>query len=109
MTGPRWAPTLGVAAVGESRHRGVMLPRSVSYLSHTPLSWCRPGQAARQTTRLWKAEPKERGMSMLPGLDIVIAVAIVAILGIFWRTVRIVPQARVGLIQRLGNYHRTAE
>jgi regulator of protease activity HflC (stomatin/prohibitin superfamily) len=25
------------------------------------------------------------------------------------RTVRIVPQARVGIIQRLGNYQRTAE
>jgi regulator of protease activity HflC (stomatin/prohibitin superfamily) len=40
-------------------------------------------------------------------IAIVIIVLVVLALGV--RTVRIVPQARVGLIQRLGNYHRTAE
>src|SRR5256714_12091582 len=43
------------------------------------------------------------------GLEVITIVAILAILGMFWRTVRIVPPARVGIIQRLGNYHRTAE
>jgi len=37
---------------------------------------------------------------------LIIIVALVLALGL--RTVRIVPQARVGLIQRLGAYHRTA-
>ncbi len=40
-------------------------------------------------------------------ITIIIIVLVVVALGV--RTVRIVPQARVGLIQRLGNYHRTAE
>ena len=40
-------------------------------------------------------------------MAIVVIVLVVVALGA--RTVRIVPQARVGLIQRLGNYHRTAE
>jgi regulator of protease activity HflC (stomatin/prohibitin superfamily) len=43
------------------------------------------------------------------GLEIVLAVAALAILGTSLRTLRVVPQARVGLIQRLGTYHRTAE
>ena len=38
---------------------------------------------------------------------IIVIVILVLALGV--RTVRIVPQARVGIIQRLGNYHRTAE
>jgi len=38
---------------------------------------------------------------------IVIIALIVFALGV--RTVRIIPQARVGIIQRLGNYHRAAE
>ncbi len=37
---------------------------------------------------------------------LIVVVALVLALGV--RTVRIVPQARVGLIQRLGAYHRTA-
>src|SRR5437868_10630559 len=43
------------------------------------------------------------------GIDVAIVVIalIVRFLGV--RTVRIVPQARVGVIQRLGNYRRTAE
>src|SRR5260370_19826714 len=40
-------------------------------------------------------------------LGIVLALVIVAMLGLV-RTVRIVPQARVGIIQRLGAYHRSA-
>jgi regulator of protease activity HflC (stomatin/prohibitin superfamily) len=40
-------------------------------------------------------------------LAIIVIVIIVLALGV--RTVRIVPQARVGIIQRLGNYQRTAE
>jgi regulator of protease activity HflC (stomatin/prohibitin superfamily) len=45
----------------------------------------------------------------MTGLEVFIIIAVLAVLGTFWRTVRIVPQARVGIIQRLGNYHRTAE
>ena len=43
------------------------------------------------------------------GLEIFLIVVAIGILGAFWRTIRVVPQARVGIIQRLGNYHRTAE
>src|SRR5437764_12593854 len=39
----------------------------------------------------------------------IIAVIVVIVLSLGVRTVRIVPQARVGIIQRLGNYRRTAE
>ncbi len=39
----------------------------------------------------------------------IIAVALLVILIAFARTVRVVPQARVGLVQRLGRYQRTAE
>src|SRR5579871_4549795 len=41
--------------------------------------------------------------------QIVIAVIVLVVLALGVRTVRIVPQARVGIIQRLGNYQRTAE
>src|SRR5437588_1223322 len=39
----------------------------------------------------------------------IIAVIVLIVLGLGVRTVRIVPQARVGVIQRLGNYRRTAD
>lgn len=38
-----------------------------------------------------------------------LVIVIVALLILGMRTVRIVPQARVGIVQRLGNYSRTAE
>src|SRR6266568_540778 len=38
---------------------------------------------------------------------IVILIAAVVVLGVLARTVRIVPQARAGVIERLGRYHRT--
>ena len=40
---------------------------------------------------------------------IAIIVIVILVLALGVRTVRIVPQARVGIIQRLGNYRRTAE
>lgn len=40
-------------------------------------------------------------------LDIVLAVIIIFLLILFARTVRIVPQARAGIVERLGRYHRT--
>ncbi len=44
----------------------------------------------------------------MPALIVLIVVALfVVIIGV--RAVRIIPQARVGIIQRLGNYQRTAE
>src|SRR5919201_344849 len=44
-------------------------------------------------------------------LGIEVAIVVIALIVLFLgvRTVRIVPQARVGIIQRLGNYQRTAE
>src|SRR5947208_1380031 len=39
----------------------------------------------------------------------IIAVIVLIVLSLGMRTVRIVPQARVGIIQRLGNYQRSAE
>src|SRR5918912_1020415 len=44
-------------------------------------------------------------------LGIEVAVVVIALIVLFLgvRTVRIVPQARVGIIQRLGNYQRTAD
>jgi len=44
----------------------------------------------------------------MSGIDIILAVLIFAALSLMVRTVRIVPQARVGVIQRLGNYRRAA-
>ncbi len=38
---------------------------------------------------------------------IVIAVVAVIVLAVLWRTVRIVPQARAGVVERLGRYSRT--
>jgi len=40
-------------------------------------------------------------------LDIALAVIVVFLLILFARTVRIVPQARAGIVERLGRYHRT--
>jgi regulator of protease activity HflC (stomatin/prohibitin superfamily) len=44
-------------------------------------------------------------------MDITIALAVIVLgfIGVLIRTFRIVPQARVGIIQRLGNYQRSAE
>src|SRR5579864_2972471 len=42
-------------------------------------------------------------------VPIVVAVIVLVVVALGVRTVRIVPQARVGIIQRLGNYQRTAE
>src|SRR5579859_7432736 len=42
-------------------------------------------------------------------VDIAILIMVLVVLALGLRTVRIVPQARVGIIQRLGNYQRTAE
>src|ERR671932_1605261 len=44
-------------------------------------------------------------------LGIEVAIVVIALIVLFLgvRTVRIVPQARVGIIQRLGNYQRTAD
>src|ERR671938_702108 len=43
------------------------------------------------------------------GIEVAIAVIALIVLFLGMRTVRIVPQARVGIIQRLGNYQRTAD
>src|SRR5919206_30208 len=43
------------------------------------------------------------------GIDVAIVVIALIVLFLGVRTVRIVPQARVGIIQRLGNYQRTAD
>jgi len=40
---------------------------------------------------------------------VVIVIIALTVLALGVRTVRIIPQARVGIIQRLGNYHRAAE
>src|SRR5579871_3292434 len=45
----------------------------------------------------------------MTGIEIAIVVIILVLIVMGIRTVRIVPQARVGIIQRLGNYQRTAE
>jgi regulator of protease activity HflC (stomatin/prohibitin superfamily) len=42
-------------------------------------------------------------------IEIILAAIVIVFVGVLMRTFRIVPQARVGIIQRLGNYHRTAE
>src|SRR3989442_233438 len=42
-------------------------------------------------------------------IEVAIVVIVLIVLGLGVRTVRIVPQARVGIIQRLGNYRRAAE
>ena len=38
---------------------------------------------------------------------IVAAVVVIFLLIVFARTCRIVPQARAGIVERLGRYHRT--
>jgi regulator of protease activity HflC (stomatin/prohibitin superfamily) len=43
------------------------------------------------------------------GLEIALVVIIVAFVGLLVRTFRVIPQARVGVIQRLGTYQRSAE
>jgi len=45
---------------------------------------------------------------MIHGVEVATALAILATVTAFWRTIRVIPQARVGIIQRLGTYHRTA-
>src|SRR5438309_9107870 len=45
----------------------------------------------------------------MPPIEIGLIVIVLAVLLMGVRTVRIVPQARVRIIQRLGNYQRTAE
>ncbi|MGH3050743.1 MAG: SPFH domain-containing protein, partial [Gaiellaceae bacterium] len=42
----------------------------------------------------------------MTGLIVLIVVAVV-VLAVLWRTVRIVPQARAGVVERLGRYSRT--
>ena len=42
------------------------------------------------------------------GVEIALAVVIVAFVTLLARTFRIIPQARIGVIQRLGNYQRAA-
>src|SRR5947209_10457121 len=45
----------------------------------------------------------------MSGIEVAVVVIVLIVLSLGMRTVRIVPQARVGVIQRLGNYRRTAE
>src|SRR5579883_2561376 len=45
----------------------------------------------------------------MTGIEIAVVIIVLVVLALGVRTVRIVPQARVGIIQRLGNYQRTAE
>ncbi|MBX6763875.1 MAG: SPFH/Band 7/PHB domain protein [Rubrobacteraceae bacterium] len=45
---------------------------------------------------------------MSAGLIVVIVVAVI-VLAFVARSVRVIPQSRVGIVQRLGRYHRTAE
>jgi regulator of protease activity HflC (stomatin/prohibitin superfamily) len=45
---------------------------------------------------------------MSPGLIVLIAVAVV-VLFVLSRAIRIVPQARAGIVERLGRYHRTLD
>ncbi|MDB5057331.1 MAG: domain, Band 7 family protein [Chloroflexi bacterium] len=42
------------------------------------------------------------------GLEVVLAALVVVFIAILSRTYRIVPQQRVGIIQRLGKYHKTS-
>lgn len=44
----------------------------------------------------------------MTGLEIAIGLIVIAFVTLLVQTFRIVPQARVGIIQRLGNYHRSA-
>jgi regulator of protease activity HflC (stomatin/prohibitin superfamily) len=43
------------------------------------------------------------------GLEIVAAVVVLALVVVLARTFRVIPQARVGIIQRLGTYQRSAD
>ena len=40
---------------------------------------------------------------------IVLIVVALVVLFTLWRTIRIVPQARAGIVERLGRYHRTLD
>ena len=40
---------------------------------------------------------------------IVVAVAVLFLLFVAWRTIRVIPQARAGVVERLGRYSRTLE
>ena len=42
------------------------------------------------------------------GIEIVLAILVITFMSMLVRTFRVIPQARVGVIQRLGNYNRTA-
>jgi regulator of protease activity HflC (stomatin/prohibitin superfamily) len=44
----------------------------------------------------------------MTGVEIAIGLIVIAFVTLLVQTFRIVPQARVGIIQRLGNYHRSA-
>lgn len=43
------------------------------------------------------------------GVEIALIVVVAAFVALLFRTFRIVPQARIGVIQRLGNFHIAAE
>ena len=43
------------------------------------------------------------------GIEIVLFLFVLTAVTLMVRTFRIIPQARIGVIQRLGNYHRSAE
>jgi regulator of protease activity HflC (stomatin/prohibitin superfamily) len=43
------------------------------------------------------------------GVEIAVAVIVLFVVGLLVRTFRIIPQARVGVIQRLGSFHRAAD
>jgi regulator of protease activity HflC (stomatin/prohibitin superfamily) len=45
---------------------------------------------------------------MTIALIVLLAVAFAVVLTL-WRTVRIVPQAQAGIVERLGRYHRTLD
>ncbi|MGH2346124.1 MAG: SPFH domain-containing protein [Chloroflexota bacterium] len=44
----------------------------------------------------------------MTGLEVALGLIVIAFVTMLVQTFRIVPQARVGIIQRLGNYHRSA-
>jgi regulator of protease activity HflC (stomatin/prohibitin superfamily) len=43
------------------------------------------------------------------GVEIAVAVVVLFFVAVLVRTIRIIPQARVGVIQRLGSFHRAAD
>src|SRR5689334_5383040 len=52
--------------------------------------------------------PTSEGSSAV-GVEIALALIVVAFVGLLARTFRVIPQARVGVIQRLGTYRRSAD